>query len=433
MGMARSIDIRALLKRRLGDERALVRRAAAQAVAALAALHLAQRQAGSGANEKELDENEERLALGWGGEVTALVSLCADVSVATRKAAAAALSQLRQSLPRSSTLRSAWCGAVLPLAHDSEVTVAARCGEFLKDALLEPVAEWGDAWTQSAKRGKKGGAPQPAMTDPRHVWRLLSTAHSPEAQKCLQAALWPVALRAPSGSVTDSSSFAGGPALHAKVLTALRSAALLGCGRAPNGDSLDTEEGIEGSEMLSSSVRNSVRQGAWVLFEAVLCPSIHSGSTTHAPAPLTAATVPVDPTFVIACWHDLWAEIDACEIQEQEEAASAAGSMLGASESSGREALEQDAQRMLRVVAFLAPAIAADAATALASELISLLQALHATPTTAASMLKALISLCSTKAPTVEAAAAISKGCASALLAVSQETLETFAFSAEVS
>ena len=162
------------------------------------------------------------------------------------------------------------------------------------------------------------------------------------------------------------------------------------------------------------------RGKAWVLFEAILCPVL-PGSTTKAPEPLTPATVPVDPNFVIDVWHDLWNEHDAI----QDEAAAAAATAAGSSSEEGkggggggtaavsvvsderfaadwslrREALEMDAQRMLRVMAHLAPAIAADDATALAAELLGLLQGFSATATTAAAMVKALVSLCAAKAP----------------------------------
>ena len=388
----RSIDLRALLRRRMGDERAVVRRAAAQATTAVAALHLAHRGEGE----------DDGAAEAWADESSALGALCADVSVATRKAAAAGLSQLRALLPGSSALRQLWVTNVLPLAHDGEVTVSSRCGDLVREAIVEPASAW------------DGGAGS--------VWTLLATAHSPEAQKCLQAALWPLALRHPDKPLSDPSCFAGGTQLHARVLSSLRRAALLGCGRDSDGEPLG--DGV----LEGAPPRAEVRQGAWVLFEAVLCPSIHAGSTTAAPLLLTSSSVPVEPAFVMACWRDLWSEYDSVL-----ERAAAAGSDAVAPEQSAawsaeRDALEVDAQRMLRAMAHLAPAIAAADASALAAELLSLLQAFAATPATAAAMLRALVALCSAKAPSPEQATAICNSFAGSLLDQAQGLLEAYAF-----
>lgn len=360
----RSIDLRALLRRRLGDERAIVRRAAAQAVAALAALHLAHRSVDAGGAhvmadgadaDSELAREEEDAAVGaWGEECAALATLCADVSVATRKAAAAGLSGLRALLPRSARLAVAWVSAVLPLAHDSEVTVSGRCADLVREAIVEPVAAWPTAAAASL------------------VWPLLAAAHSPEAQRCLQAALWPVALRHPEKALSDAACFAGGPALHGRVLASLRAAALLGCGRDPAGEFLAAAaDGGPG--------RETVRQGAWVLLEAVLCPTIAGGSSTAPTVALTAATAPLEPAFVLACWRDLWHEYEAILDCAPSHEASPEEAAKWASHQAG---LEVDAQRMLRVVTVLAPAIAAADASTLAAELLGLLQSFAATAAT---------------------------------------------------
>jgi len=374
-----------------------VRRAAAQALAALAALHLMHRPSRP-LVDAQADEGEEDAAAGeWREELGALGHLCADVSVATRKAAAAGLSSLRALLPRAAVLRHLWCAHVLPLAHDGEATVAARCGDLVKEALVDPVAS----------------APPPADS----VWSLLAAAHSVEAQKCLQAALWPVALRQPEKPLADPACFVGGPILHGKVLHALREAALLGCRPSDDDKSAEEPDSMENSssEALTTAQRICVRQGAWVLFEAVLCPTVSSGSSTVQAIALSPQTAPIEPAFVLACWRDLWAQVDALDPAQE-----GAGSEL--------TALEVDAQRMLRAIAHLAPAVPAPDAAALAAELLALLQALEATPATAAAMLKALVALCSAKAPTQAQALTISASFAAALLDRAQTLLEEYAF-----
>jgi len=396
------MSLRALLKRRLEDDRALVRRAAAQALAALAALHLMHRSTRPG-DGAQADDGEEGAAAGeWDEELGALGHLCADVSVATRKAAAAGLSSLRALLPRAAQLRHLWCTHVLPLAHDGEATVAARCGDLVKEALVDPVAS----------------GPPPSDS----VWSLLAAAHSAEAQKCLQAALWPVALRQPEKPLADPACFVGGPILHGKVLHALRAAALLGC--RPSGDANSAQElsshGNASADALTSAQRICVRQGAWVLFEAVLCPTVSSGSSTVQAVALSPQTAPIEPAFVLACWRDLWAQVDSLDPSQE-----GAGLEL--------TALEVDAQRMLRAIAHLAPAVPAPDAAALAAELLALLQALEATPATSAAMLKALVALCSAKAPTQAQALAISASFAAALLDRAQSLLEEYAFGQDAS
>ena len=115
--------------------------------------------------------------------------------------------------------------------------------------------------------------------------------------------------------------FLGGAGMHGKLLKALRRAALLGSGRGSDGaakkylsvaSSSSSSYGGGGSK--SSAVKR-VRNGAWVLFEAILCPSL-PGSTTKAAEAVTPQNVPVDPNFVIDVWHDMWAEHDAIEDEE---------------------------------------------------------------------------------------------------------------------
>ena len=149
--------------------------------------------------------------------------------------------------------------------------------------------------------------------------------------------------------------------------------------------------------------------------------------------------MPVDPNFVIDVWHDMWAEHDAIEDEAAAAAAYAAQDVgndqalqvadaLAADWAARRDALEMDAQRMLRVMAHLAPAIAASDASQLAAELMGLLSSFSATASTAAAMVKALVSLCAAKAPDEATASAICTQAAGNLLAAAEETLQAFAF-----
>lgn len=385
------IDVRGLLRRRLDDERALVRRAAAQAVAALIGLYVEDR------HRPEEDTTQQEARLGqlareckvqgmasagldteWEPEILKLRQLCADVSVATRKAAATGLSSLLLLLPQSPLLQQTWVDAVLPLAHDSEASVQHRCSELVREAVLDRVRAW-ERWLRSSGAGQ-----DPAEFDHGRdagavaaVWGLLARAASAEAQRCLQSALWPVSAAASSSAAPPALCCGVDPQT---VVSALRLGAILGRsnpgaavegGReaARLGDKAPLETATAAS--IAAPDRRTLRQGTWVLFEALLCPAGKPGASgspaANGTGPWTSEPPAVDATFMISCWHDTWADLETA---------------MGVVEVGGhgvtfkeRTAAEVNAQRVLRVMARLAAIIPAADASALAAELLALLQA----------------------------------------------------------
>ncbi|KAL7552927.1 hypothetical protein ACHAWF_016177, partial [Thalassiosira exigua] len=97
------------------------------------------------------DEGREDFAAG-GRDVSALCQLCHDASVATRKAAADALTELVRAecsggadpSRAASSLEVAWAHTVLPLAADVEATCAARAVQCFASLVIDPIAELGE-------------------------------------------------------------------------------------------------------------------------------------------------------------------------------------------------------------------------------------------------------------------------------------------------
>ncbi|KAL9190912.1 hypothetical protein ACHAXT_000618 [Thalassiosira profunda] len=83
-----------------------------------------------------------------GPDISALCQLCNDSSVATRKAAADALTRLVQAnydcdecTPQASSLEVAWAHTVLPLVSDAEATCVAKAVGFFSELVVEPILE----------------------------------------------------------------------------------------------------------------------------------------------------------------------------------------------------------------------------------------------------------------------------------------------------
>ena len=117
------------------DDRATVRKSCI--VAWLQMLNLAHR------------ENKEEFVVS-GLDISALCQLCNDTSVATRKAAADALTKLVQAnyaseeyTPQASSLEMAWSLTVLPLVTDAETTCVMKAVEFFSELVIEPIVELG--------------------------------------------------------------------------------------------------------------------------------------------------------------------------------------------------------------------------------------------------------------------------------------------------
>jgi condensin-2 complex subunit D3 len=127
--------VETLRKRASTDEKATVRKACI--VAWLQMLSLAHR------------ENKEEFIVS-GLDISALCQLCNDSSVATRKAAADALTKLvkanyenEEYTSQASSLELAWAHTVLPLVSDAEITCVTKAVEFFSELVLDPITELG--------------------------------------------------------------------------------------------------------------------------------------------------------------------------------------------------------------------------------------------------------------------------------------------------
>ena len=127
--------VETLRKRASTDEKATVRKASI--VAWLQMLSLAHR------------ENKEEFIVS-GLDISALCQLCNDSSVATRKAAADALTKLvkanyenEEYTSQASSLELAWAHTVLPLVSDAEITCVTKAVEFFSELVLDPIMELG--------------------------------------------------------------------------------------------------------------------------------------------------------------------------------------------------------------------------------------------------------------------------------------------------
>jgi condensin-2 complex subunit D3 len=127
--------VETLRKRASTDEKATVRKACI--VAWLQMLSLAHR------------ENKEEFIVS-GLDISALCQLCNDSSVATRKAAADALTKLvkanyenEEYTSQASSLELAWAHTVLPLVSDAEITCVTKAVEFFSELVLDPIMELG--------------------------------------------------------------------------------------------------------------------------------------------------------------------------------------------------------------------------------------------------------------------------------------------------
>ncbi|KAL3805311.1 hypothetical protein HJC23_009018 [Cyclotella cryptica] len=122
-----------LRKRASTDDKATVRKASI--VAWLEMLSLAHR-----------ERNENCVVSGL--DISTLCALCNDSSVATRKAAAEALTNLVQAnynseeyTAQGSALEMAWAHTVLPLVRDVELTCVTKSLEFFTSLVIEPIIE----------------------------------------------------------------------------------------------------------------------------------------------------------------------------------------------------------------------------------------------------------------------------------------------------
>lgn len=94
--------------------------------------------------------------------------------------------------------------------------------------------------------------------------------------------------------------------------------------------------------------RRALRRGTWALLEAFLATSVNSSNGS-------LCAVPSDPGFVITCWRKVY---EICGSQSQED---------------DDDGLDDDAHKILRVLARIASEVPAEAGMELAEELLSVL------------------------------------------------------------
>jgi len=133
----------ALRRRASTDDRATVRKSSI--VAWIQMLNLAHR------------ENKEEFVVS-GLDISALCQLCNDPSVATRKAAADALTKLVKANydsdeynVQASSLEMAWAQTVLPLVSDAEATCVMKATSFFNELVIEPIVELGEDTAEKLK------------------------------------------------------------------------------------------------------------------------------------------------------------------------------------------------------------------------------------------------------------------------------------------
>eukprot|EP00624_Nannochloropsis_granulata_P000481 evm.model.NODE_11823_length_16375_cov_18.355114.1 len=332
-------DLVGLVRSRCQDDKAVVRKAALQALEILLT---------TGANR-------------GGGKVGRVdVGLfavrCNDVSVLTRKQAMASLSSLLLADPGNASLQSTWVNAVLPLVADPEQSILNRLVDLVHEVILDRIIRWHRQRKEGAA-GPASGKPQRSRRDVAQeegmeeegkreeaaarahaalraststVWELLSIVASRDLNKCLQNAIGLV-VQAQNGQ-------ASAPRRLKELMEALQTAALASI------DSSTTTTTAAAGAVAIVEDPTALRRGAWALLEAILASDraasalLPSGSSSSSSGGGNVS--PSDPAFVITCWRRAFEGLGG----EEEEV----------------EALEEDARKILRVLGRIAPDVPAD-------------------------------------------------------------------------
>ena len=232
------------------DDKATVRKASI--VAWLEMLSLAHR-----------ERNEDCAVSGL--DISTLCSLCNDASVATRKAAAEALTKLVKAnydgedyTAQASALEMAWAHTVLPLVRDVEPSCVSKSLEFFSSLVIEPIVEVGsDTIDILEKRNTRYLV----------AWRILSkislgsqeAGGSRNGQGSLQIALQKLFVNAGNDC----------KALAKNLLKAVYHAASLSLGLdRRTSDSFISQNSVGEADLFSSAIR-AMRAGAWCLLDAL--------------------------------------------------------------------------------------------------------------------------------------------------------------------
>jgi len=411
-------DLVSLVRSRCQDDKAVVRKAALQALEIL------------------LTTGAKRGGGKVGGMDVGLFAVrCNDVSVLTRKQAMASLSSLLLADPGNKVLQSTWVKAVLPLVADPEQSILNRLVDLVHEVILDRIIAWHRqrkeaaagppvSKPQRARRGaqmeveddmeddmedeggrKEAAARAQAALRARTstVWELLSIVASRDLNKCLQNAIGLV--------VQAQNAQAVAPRRLKELMEALQTAALA---------SIDSSSTTAATAAAAAAAAVAVvedptalRRGAWALLEAILAsdraasallPSSSSSSSSGG----GMKVLPSDPAFVITCWRRAFEG-------------------LGGEEGEV-EALEEDARKILRVLARIAPDVPAEMGMGLAEELLGFLSELHPrlSPENCGAALETISALCLAKAPTLEEGAVIIRKAAGEVLEACEKVLRGF-------
>ena len=232
------------------DDKATVRKASI--IAWLEMLSLAHR-----------ERNEECAVSGL--DISSLCSLCNDSSVATRKAAAEALTKLIKAnydgegyTAQASALEMAWAYTVLPLVRDAELSCVSKSLEFFSSLVIEPIIEVGGDTTNILEK-----------TNTRYyvAWRILSkislgsqeAGGSRSGQGSLQVALQKLFVNA--GNDCKS--------LAKNLLKAVYHATSISLGLdRRTSDSFISQSSVTEADLFSGAIR-AMREGAWCLLDAL--------------------------------------------------------------------------------------------------------------------------------------------------------------------
>ena len=294
--------------------------------------------------------------------------------------------RVKTDIPCSS--QETWVRAVLPLVNDPEQSLLNRLVELVDQVILERVL----VWMKHQKPGKKGAARSSRKTRNAEegtqgedevdeedkpdatVWSLLSIMAARDLHRFLQAA---VNLVLASSTAT--------PRRLKDLMEALQIAALLSI-EGEDGKSFRnpsqrktllaqvlSEGYFDATDALTD--RRALRRGTWALLEAFFATSVNSTSGG-------LCAVPSDPGFVIRCWRKVY---DICGEQNQQD-----------EEDDG---LDDDAHKILRVLARIASEVPADTGMELAEDLLAALVQLdqRLSPGNCGAALETISALCLAK------------------------------------
>lgn len=266
---------------------------------------------------------------------SALCQLCHDGSVATRKAAADALTKLVQAnydsseeySAQSSSLEIAWAFTVLPLVSDAEASCVAKAVDFFSDLVIDPLVELGEDFVVDDD-DDDGGCSRCLV-----AWRILSklsdgskeAGGSRNASGSLVIALQQILIRAGKD----------GKSLAKNLLRAVYRVGSMSVG-------LDTSSFLDDSTMSHDGDRatkkdlfepntTAMRTGAWCLLLALCSCLGNDGAAKNAPSSHVSLTQAVkaskiDSSFLTQSLQKLRALLNSPDVPSDKKGSLAATS-----------------------------------------------------------------------------------------------------------